>query len=252
MNEKEIYSDKVFWDDYWQEENRKEDQFIFSKILDRHVTWNNIRTYMEIGGAPGSIMSFMYKKHNLEVSTIDFCDRKIIDDFLSTSGLENYNVYSEDFCKFDVEGHGQKYDIVSSWGVIEHFSLENAAKIIEKKKQLVKKGGYLVVELPNIRFFNWLLYYVFDHDLLKIHNLKTMNISFLRNEIQKDGFDILYGDYYLSSFFQYNDSNAFFDKHRIIGGLFRFISKMARNFGVDNIPNRFFSPYIVFIAKKHE
>lgn len=250
MSDKTFYSDNVYWNEYWKSENRQEEVFLFAELFEKNIVAPKGASYMEVGGAPGSIMSYMYKKYSFSVSTIDFCDREIISAFLDSAGVKDYEIFSNDFCEFDVNVHSRKYDVVSSWGVVEHFSLDMAAKIIDKQKKMVKKGGYIIVELPNIRFFNWLLYYFMNKDLLAIHNLNVMDLAFLREEVQKDGFEIVYGDYYLTSLFQYNQTNAYLQKHTSILKLFKMANSIMKKLKINDIPNRLFSPYIVFIAQR--
>lgn len=247
----EEYSNKQFWDDYWTNEKRSGFEFLFSTLVDKYVDWNKIKNYMEIGGAPGSIMSYMFHVHRLDVSTVDFCNRKILSDFLEKNEIKNYKIYNENFMYFDVGPHQKKYDMVASWGVVEHFALEETYQFIQKQKTMVSSDGYLIVELPNIRGFNWLLYRLMNNDLLKIHNIKTMDLSFLRQSIECDKkFKILYGNYYLTSFLEYSSTNEFFYKHRFIKLIFSFLKRIFAVLHLNNISNRFFSPYIVFIAKR--
>jgi len=160
-------------------------------------------------------------------------------------------MFNEDFRHFDITPHVKKYDLVSSWGFIEHFELEESYEFIQKHKEMVSSNGYLIIELPNIRWFNWLLYRLINNNLLKIHNLETMDISFLKRAIEKDQkFKILYGNYYLTSFFEFSSSNEFFKRHSVIKHIFELIKKSIRALHVNDIPNKFFSPYIVFIAKR--
>lgn len=245
------YSNSKFWSDYWIKENRNVDEFMFSDLIDQYIDWENIRSYMEIGGAPGSIMSYMSKTHDMQVSTVDFCDKNILIEFLNSAKIPNYHVYNEDFQKFDISQHERKYDLVASWGFVEHFDLSVSGELIQKHKRMVSKNGYLIIELPNIRKVNWLIYCIFNYNLLKIHNIKTMDLNFIRSEVMKGKeFELLYADYYLTSFFGYNISNEFFNKHKLIQNIFKLVQKLSQKFHINNIPNQFFSPYIVLIARR--
>lgn len=239
-----------FWNEYWKKETRRQEEFMFADLLDKYLEWDMIGTYMEIGGAPGSIMSYMVKHHGLDVFTVDFCNKKIIDDFMENAHVKKYKIYDEDFETFDVEKHKNRYDCVASWGFIEHFNIKLTSQFIKKHKEMVSKNGYLIIELPNIRKFNWLIYKIFNKELLSIHNIKTMDLNYLRQEIIDDEFELLYGNYYLTSFFEYNSSNAFFKNHSIIKYIFMFFKVIGKMLHLSNIPNRVFSPYIVFIARR--
>ena len=245
------YSDKQFWDNYWEKEERNEYDFLFSRLIDQYIDWKGIKNYMEIGGAPGTIMSYMFHNHNLNVNTVDFCNPQILSSMLEKNNVKEYRIYNEDFATFDTTKHKKLYDVVASWGFVEHFDTIKSRFFIQKQKEMVSDNGYIVVELPNIRKFNWLLYRIMNYELLKIHNVKTMNLDFLRQAIEEGGdFEILYGDYYLTSFLEYSSSNEFFDKHHIIKQIFSSLKHLFAWLHLNNISNRFFSPYIVFIARR--
>lgn len=245
------YSNKQFWNEYWEKEQRHTEDFIFAELVDKFVNWNEIDSYMEIGGAPGSIMAYMHNRHGLEVSTIDFCSKEITDNYLKSRKINSYSIYEADFIQLDISDYKDKYDLVSSWGFIEHFDLDTCGKLIRKHKALVADGGYLIIELPNIRKFNWLLYRIFNKELLDIHNLDVMNLSFLKERITEgNDFKLLYSNYYLTSFLGFSSSNEFFERHRIIKWIFGKLQSLSRVLHIDNIKNRFFSPYIVMIAQK--
>lgn len=219
--------------------------------MDRYLDWTQIENYMEIGGAPGTIMSYMFHTHHLRVNTVDFCDSQILSELLDRNHVEDYHIFSEDFSRFDSGAHRKEYDLVASWGFVEHFDRDQSDHFIQKHKEMVSDGGYLVIELPNIRGFNWLLYRVMNYDLLKIHNTKTMDLNFLRQAIESDHlFEILYGNYYLSSFLEYSSSNEFFDRHRVIKAVFGALKRVCAALRLNNLPNRLFSHYVVFIARR--
>ena len=84
----ESYSNIEFWNDYWKDEKRIGYDFMFSEIIDQYLDWTKIKNYMEIGGAPGTIMSYMFHVHNLEVNTVDFCDLQILSDLLERNNVK--------------------------------------------------------------------------------------------------------------------------------------------------------------------
>lgn len=244
-------SNKGFWEKYWDNEVRSASNFTFCEILDACVDFENVHSYLEIGGAPGSIMAYINKKYGIPVAAIDYVDKRYIDATMEKCGIADYQVFQEDFIKLDTMKLAEKYDMVASWGFIEHFDLDVCREIIAKQKSLVSDGGYLIIELPNLRRFNWFLYWVFNKELLKIHNLDVMDLSFLKGEIERDqAFETIYGNYYLTSFLNFNAQNEFFIKHKWIGWMVNLIQKLAKKLRIENLPNKCFSPYIVFIARK--
>ena len=144
------YTDKSYWNKYWDKEKRENIQFYFDVLLDQYIVWENVKSYMEVGGAPGSIMAYMYRKHNLKVFTIDFSERERIENYLDYQQIKDYYIYTQDFQSFSTNENKEKYDIVASWGFIEHFEKDITTNFIEKKKQMVSEGGYLIVVVPQI------------------------------------------------------------------------------------------------------
>lgn len=241
------YTDKDYWEQYWNEEIRKETEFYFDELIDKYISWKDINSYMEIGGAPGSVMTHMYKIHGLSVSTVDFTESERIIEFLNVHGVEKYSVFQSDFMKFDIVPHCKKYDIVASWGFIEHFERKVAAKFIEKQKQMVSEKGYLVIELPNIRKVFWLVYWIFNRELIKIHNLEIMDLSWLKKCVTKDGkFELLYASYY----FTMNPQNEFFVEHKRIGRICKWIVCFFGRRSFSDHVKKWFFPYIIIIARR--
>lgn len=241
------YTSKEYWESYWENEQRGNIQFYFDELMNQYISWESVNSYMEIGGAPGSVMAYMSKKHNLVVSTVDFTDEDRITRLLSSRGIENFCIYQDDFLTMDIEAIKHKFDIVASWGFIEHFKRKAVVRIVNKQKDLVSENGYLVVELPNIRKVFWLIYRIFNKDMIKIHNLKIMDLEWLKRLVTYDGrFELLYASYY----FTMNPQNEYFVKHRlfakICGSIVRFFNKRKVS---DNV-KRWFYPYIVIIGKR--
>ena len=255
MNHKDLgiysYTNKKYWDNYWEKEARVgvKYSFYFEELLDQYIIWDRVNNYMEIGGAPGSILAYMHNKHALRVSTVDFTDKERISAYMQGQGIDNCNIINQDFKSFDVSGYRKKFGIVASWGFIEHFESEVAAEFIEKKKEMIADGGYLIVELPNIRKLIWLIFYLFNRKIIKTHNLDVMDLKWLKNEVSTgEQFEILYASYY----FAMNVQNEYFAGHprtcKLCKHMIDFFQK--RNFS-DGI-KRWFYPYIVIIAKTRE
>lgn len=244
---KEKYTNKDYWDRYWGNEKREDITFYFSDIVNKYIDWSQVQSYMEIGGAPGSIMAYLHKKHNLAVSTIDFTERRVTEEYLDNQGIHDYEILQEDFLTFDVSGFGRQYDLVASWGFVEHFAKNQSSLLIEKHKRLVRDKGYLIIEIPNIRKFFWLMYFLFNRDLIKIHNLEIMNLKWLKEQIMNGGeFNLLYAGYHIAI----NEQNEYFVEHekqkKFCKGIINFIKKLR----IGNEIKCLFFPYILLVAQK--
>ena len=52
---------------------------------------------------------------------------------------------------FDLEVEDRTYDIITTWDVLEH--IVDADKVIEKCEKMLKSGGYLFIQVPQIDSF---------------------------------------------------------------------------------------------------
>jgi len=100
-----------------------------------------------------------------------------------------------DFCSFVDE---KKYDVVCSFGFIEHFP--NFEEILQLHTRLVKEGGYLVVCAPNFRgSLQYVLHKYLDSDNLGRHWVPAMNPPIWAKVAESSGFKIIESGY-LGSF----------------------------------------------------
>ena len=240
---KQHENEKLYWEEYWKKENRKEEKFLFSDILKQcNIKINN---YFEFGCAPGSIMSYINKEYNSKVSGLDLIDKKIIEEYLKKYNITNYQIFEGDINNFKTD---KKYDFVGSYGLIEHF--ENPEQIIEKHKEVVDEDGYLCITVPNMRYFNYLFNYIFSRKLLETHNLSIMDLRLLKKLIIDNDFEEIYASYYLTSMFQANKDSQRLKEHPYLSKIYNVINNIMERLNLENISNKFASPYIVVIAKR--
>lgn len=240
-------SDKEYWDKEWSVEDRTNyNKFIFSNLLVKFLPFgHHTKQFIEIGCAPGSIMTYFHHEMGYEVSGVDYSSKEIIDSYLQSQGIQNYHLYFGDFNQMEIN---ERFDVVSSFGLIEHFN--NYSEIIDKHKQLVNPGGYLVLEMPNLRFFNWLMYRLLNPKLLRMHNLKVMSKNALKQAVADNEFEILFNNYYKSCFLFYNEDNPELDRYPFFKKLFIGMKRTLSFLRLEDVPNRYFSPYMVLIAKR--
>ena len=235
---------REYWDDYWNKENRSyESKFLFDDLISKFPI--EIGSYFEIGCAPGSIMSFFAKRYGCRVEGIDFTDFRRITEYLEKNGIRDYQIYNDDIFNFSTN---KTYDFVGSYGFIEHF--DNPEVLIHKHKDLVSDGGYLCITVPNMRYFNYFINYIFSKELVHNHNLEIMDLKLLKKLILDAEFQEVYANYYLTSLFQANSESQRLKKYPIIEKVYGILNKVMRELKLDNIPNKFMSPYIIVLAKK--
>ena len=242
------HPDSNYWNAYWEKEKRNDTLFYFEGIVESIVSFDGLKSYMEIGGAPGSIMLYMNKKHGMHVSTIDYTDKKRIEAYLKNGGMHeaDYDIYEEDFGLTETDAHKGRYDLVASWGFIEHFEKEISQILIGKQMEMVADNGYLILELPNIRKVMWLVYAIFNREMIGIHNLKTMDLQWLKSCVESSEFRLLYCSYYIAM----NDQSEFFQKHAMLRKICHGIVEHMRGKKYGEAFKSWVFPYIILILRR--
>ena len=95
-------------------------------------------------------------------------------DFKSNNILYK-NIFLENFLNFNSK---QKYDLVCSFGFIEHFS--DVDLILKKHMNLLNKNGTLIIGIPNFRGLTGFFQKKLGKKILDAHKLDIMNLSFFK------------------------------------------------------------------------
>lgn len=233
---------------YWSELKRKApikgkrtSDMEFREILFKHLEINK-GTALEVGCVPGTFLAYICKNFGYFPEGINFDKdtRKITSKTLLDYGLDKFKIYVGDFNKWKPK---KKYDLVCSFGFVEHF--DNPKEIIKKHVDLLKKGGKLIIEIPNFGGLNGFLHKLVDKENLDRHNTQIMNLDFFKEVVEQNNLNINYLGYYGSWHFQWGNRNPNIFQYVLYAGL-KSISKLTIHFKMRNK----LSNYIVFIAEK--
>lgn len=173
-------TNKSFWKDYWNNYQYKPvpDRMFFDRFLNPQLSQVKSGAFIEIGGFPGTMSIYFYKKFGFDVSLVDFyIDKNIVNKLEVTNNLSENTIHciEADFFNFVTD---RKYDFVFSLGFIEHF--ENTQDVIERHLRLLSDNGNLLIILPNFRGINGWIQKKFDRTNYDAHNLKSMEIDRLK------------------------------------------------------------------------
>lgn len=128
--------------------------------------------YVEIGCAPGKVLSWVGREINAPVSGIDYSPTGVETARWLCSKLKiKADIRCEDATCTTFGAHG--FDLVFSCGLIEHF--DDPRRMVEAHVDLIAPGGVAVIAVPNYSGLYLKLQSWCDQANLDIHNLKIMN-----------------------------------------------------------------------------
>jgi SAM-dependent methyltransferase len=199
--------------------------------------------FIEIGGFPGLYSIYFKKRFNYNVYLLDYIViPEIIQGMESVNELPpgSINVIKDDFFNFRSP---KKFDIVFSYGFIEHF--EDTTDVIKRHVDILADGGQLLIILPNlIGMSGWFLRLT-DKGLFDKHNLKSMDLPFLMqicNQLKLKNIEV---SHYGKPHIWINASSPIDSKaSRFFVKYFNGVSQRVP------IKDTFFSPFIVIKATK--
>lgn len=204
---------------------------------------NGNGTCLEVGCFPGGILS-CFGELGYELHGIDLTPRVEHDlpAWLNSRGYRVGKFTRGDFARFTPE---TEYDIVASFGFIEHFSKWET--ILLKQASLVKKGGLLVIEAPNFRgIVQRLLHLLLDRENYERHNIASMNPYEWAKITKKMGFEIVFCGF-LGNFLFWTDDFRQNWAQKLTTNLIHSASKRI----LKKLPNSgVYSPFCGLICKK--
>lgn len=246
-------TDEAYWNDGYN--NQPFGEAIggpLENFLDKHLGNAPGMTCLEIGSFPGSYLPVIGRKGYL-LNGVDFNKRNEVElaQWLRSLGLQVGEFWSGDFFEF-AKDHNIRYDLVCSFGFIEHFS--DFPEVIGAHLKLLKPSGKIIITTPNFR--GWMQYIphkLFDNENLKKHNIKSMNPAAWRKLLEDNGFKVTFSGYFGKYYFWVDDTKKrsefelFFLKivNRVIFNLNKLIKKSG-------IESKNYSAFCGIVAEKNQ
>lgn len=242
-------TDRAFWKAFW--ESKKDlifyikPDYVFGNILARLIKANNIKSAVELGGFPGYYTVFFKKYQHIDATLFDyFIHEGLINDLLKHNGLErkDISVVEGDLFNYQPE---VKYDLVTSFGLIEHFN--DLKDIISRHVALLNPKGTLFITLPNFTGVNGWIQRKFDPENYSKHNINSMDPQLLAGVCKELGLAEV-ESYYHGRFSVWLENNA--QQTGLVKGLVKSIWLAGKLFTkVVPLESKALSPYIVLKAK---
>jgi len=233
-----------YWDNGYQNLTLiyNEDSILFKDIFEKFLKPNG--SCFEIGCYPGKYLIYLGKKFNYTVNGIDRTPfiRDRLPSFVNSEKVKIGQFFNEDFFQFHTS---KTYDVVYSFGFIEHYS--DLDMVIEKHINLVKPSGILILACPNFTGGQYLFHRIFDSENLNRHFVDTMSLPRWREILKRNNMEKLYDGYYKTMEF-WTES---YPQNKISRNVLNIIQRASNIIDCHiQIPNRWFSPYMISVSKK--
>lgn len=244
------YTTQSYWENYYGN-NRVDRRSIELMGKNYDGLWEQMidacksppKNIIEIGTYPGRYLAYLAAKYELKPFGIDFNpDKEKVAASMHTMGISQYTYYQADFFEFQPP---QQYDLVVSIGFIEHF--ENFQEVLDRHATYLRPGGAMTVMIPNKRFLRKWYGYLCDHENLKKHNLKCMDLQTFKSFAQRNKLKIEYLSYHGGFAYKVHQPLNLFQK--IIFKTVRYLSlKLEKSLAVN--PSKYWSGTIIAILSK--
>lgn len=175
-------TDSQYWDDYWSAialpaEVRREPGFLYRNaildVFDRFLPVHSPGTVLEVGGAPGQYLVYLYRRLGYQPSCLDYSP---LGCGIARENFRRLNiradVYEGDI--FDPPVGVRAADVVFSLGLIEHF--DDLEGVVAAHSRLVRPGGILLLGAPNFLGLNGAFLRRLRPELLPTVHLRSMDL----------------------------------------------------------------------------
>ena len=198
---------KEYWDKHWQ----KVDFDIapknhpVRKWIEKNIASTKDDNCLEIGCYPGKFLAVFGEKGYV-LNGIDLFNgtESLLPNWLKKKGYKIGSFYESDFFNFK---NDNLYDVVFSFGFIEHF--KDWQGILRKHIEFTKTGGKIIVEVPNLKSpLYYFLYWLFEPNVLKNHELEVINLKKIKNFLEEEGCEIKLAEYIGHFYFRFVTKNS--------------------------------------------
>ena len=234
---------RQYWDSVWANlpppEPYQGPVFEHHPVIRRFLAGAGGGEAIEIGCVPGNYMIYLAKEFGYHVSGIDYSDNlPYVRANLEFNGIHDAELFHCDLFRFFPE---RQYDLVFSVGFVEHY--DDHELVVRRHAALAASGGLVAIIVPNLTHLHRVLCGWFAPDVLAVHRFPLMHARVLRKTLQDAGLKVLHCSYH----------KTFRPTYRLpwpADMCSRAIQKGLRVLSLDNIGNRFASPYLISVSRK--
>jgi 2-polyprenyl-3-methyl-5-hydroxy-6-metoxy-1,4-benzoquinol methylase len=233
------------------------DYLLWDVIFKKYMPKTKGARVLEVGSAPGHNLVRLSEAFGFVPYGIEYSDSgvELNREIFISHNIDPDHVIHADFLSDEIqEQYTGYFDIVISEGLIEHF--DDVEDVIERHIDLLARGGYLIVSIPNLRGANYSLQWVFNKELLFIHNMDIMDKRRFSRLFDTERLSTLFCDYYgtfnFGLFISKGNSPLRFVLIccKVLQLMLNVIFRVL--FGTKGAESRLFSPYLLFIGVKNK
>ncbi len=173
---------------------------LLKSIVNDHLELTGKTKFLEIGCGTGDFIRQIVEIGNLEITGSEI--------YLKGLLYAKKNLPNIDFIQFDITQGviGEEFDLIVAFDVIEH--IENDVAAISNIHRMLRKGGNLIVTVPQHMFLWGALDEIVKHK-------RRYSRRELLTKLQENGFDISYATSFLFVLFPLMLIYRMFDKGRV-------------------------------------
>lgn len=243
---------RKYWQNVWKEKtiNKLDLNYYTNKLLDdlfkSIFSYDNTKTICEIGCAFSAYLLYFNDEFGFQINGCDYERISAVKtaEIYKKMGYKA-NIFYKDFFSNSIVN---RYDILFSWGVFEHF--DNLNNSILKTRDYVNSNGYIVTVIPNMNGLVGFFQKIFNKKIYDVHIPYTKYELFKAHE--NAGYKTIFCDYFgIWQMGVVNISNIKYEDKigkilAIPGKPLFYLSKIFKK----DISSKYFSPYIIYVGKK--
>jgi SAM-dependent methyltransferase len=231
----------AYWDEVWRAampQTYPGPIFSGHRIYDRYLPHEPGLQFLEVGCVPGNLMVYFAKHFRYLVDGVDYSSGgPLVEATLKLNSVRG-RFFQADVFAFAPD---RSYDVVFSSGFVEHF--DDPVAPVRRHVELARPGGLVVLTVPSITHFNLWAMRRYEPVALATHRFDLMTPDGLEGASIKAGLETVFVGYEPVTFRLICD----------VGWLnlpVRAFRKGLALLGADSVPNKWGSPYVMYIGRK--
>lgn len=233
---------REFWNSAWAHlppaEPYQGPVFEHHPILKKFLAGAGGGDAIEVGCVPGNYMVYLAREFGYRVSGIDYSDKiPYVGENLRVNGISDAELFHCDLFQFVPP---RRYNLVFSQGFVEHF--DDYELVVQKHAALAAPGALVVIIVPNLTHVHRALCGYFAPEILSVHRFPLMYEKILRKTLEGAGLQVMHCEYHRTFRPTYNLPGP-------VDLCSRAVQKGLRMLRLDNIGNRFASPYLISVSR---